>query len=113
MPHFCHKHSFFIPCSFSLSDPERGGHDGSERPRGRVHIWRCEIGVDRTAELCHASESEQLPLPRAEAHRVRRLTRVSEAGVGDSSQLSKGLHFTCEYKITHFKYSFTVTALTK
>lgn len=91
IPNFCNLLSFL-----SSSDPQRGGHDGSERPRGRVHIWRCEIGVDRSPKLRHASEGEQLSLPRAEAHRVCRFTRVPEARVGDSSQLSKGLHFTCK-----------------
>lgn len=89
---------FAAPPSLSLTDPERGSHDCTERPRGRLHIWGREIGVDRPPELCHAPEGEQLPLPRAEAHRVRGLPRVPEAGVGDASQFPQSLHFTCEYE---------------
>lgn len=92
----CHIFTVFL-LSSPLSDSQRGSHDGSERSRGRVHIWRCQICVDRSPELCHASESEQLSLPWAQAHRVCRLTGVSETGVGDAAQFSKGLHFTREY----------------
>lgn len=97
-PNSCHKHhllSLFSPST----DPERGGDDGSERPRGGVHLRRREIRIDWSPQLCHALESEQLPLPRAEAHRVRGISGVSEARVGNSSQFPKSLHIACERSV--------------
>jgi len=78
-------------------DEERGGHDGFERPRGRVHLRRRQVGAGGPEEPGDAAARQQLPLPRAEAHRVRGLPGVPEARVGDPAQLPQGVHPAREY----------------
>ena len=75
-----------------LEDAERGGHDGAERPRGGVHLRGRQVGTGGPTEPGDAAAGQQLPLPRAEAHRVRGLPGVPEEGVGDPAQLPQGLH---------------------
>lgn len=82
---------------FSTTDTQRGLHDGFKWTCSSLYIWRCHISFSGASKLGDAFESKQLPLPRAKAHRVCGLIRLSEKRVGNPSQLPQSLHLTCEY----------------
>ena len=97
--------SLLSPCvSLCLSlaaDPERGVDDGPERSCSGLYIWRCHVRFGGAAKPGDASESQQLSLSRAQAHRVCGLTGLPAQGVGDLTQLPKGLHIAREFTSGH------------
>ena len=66
-------------------------HDGSERSRGGLFVCRPRLAADRPAQSGHAAEGVQLPLPRTEARRHRRLGRLHPARVEDAAESAQNI----------------------
>ena len=97
--------SLFVSLSLA-ADPERGVDDGPEWSCSGLYIWRCHVRFGGAAKPGDASESQQLSLSRAQAHRVCGLTGLPAQGVGDLTQLPQGLHIAREFDVgTYFGVS--------
>lgn len=84
---------------FFTTDTQRGLHDSFKWTCSSLYIWRCHVSLSGASKPGYAFESQQLPLPRAKAHCVRGVIRLSKKRVGNPSQLSQSLHFTREYTL--------------
>jgi len=93
---------------FFTTDTQRGLHDGFKWTCSSLYIRRCHVSFSGASKLGDAFESKQLPLPRAKAHCVCGLIRLSEKRVGNPSQLPQSLHLTSEYtRIVNEPRAFT------
>lgn len=85
----CLKLNNFIQYLCVGSQP--GGHDGAERPCGRLPVRRSRFAAYRAAEPGDAIAGVQLPLPRAEARGDRGLGGLHSAGVEDAAEPAQDL----------------------
>ncbi len=84
--------SVTVSVLFEITGPKSGRNDRSQWPRGGVLIRWPGLTVDRPEKPGDATQSFQLPLPRAEARRHRRFCGLHKARVENAAKPSENLH---------------------